>query len=185
MRASGVGIEGLEPWCGQNGEMADPVIRRVGSDDWALLRRLRLEALQESPAAFGSTYERELAFDEDRWRSRLETTAYFVAETDGEAIGLVCAFRHLESDGDPPPAMELVSMWVAPGHRRRGAGVLLVDAVLRHARAEGEPMVGLWVAAGNEPAEALYRSAGFERTTEEQAMPGRPEECEVHMTVTL
>lgn len=165
--------------------MAGTAIRRIGPDEWVLLRRLRLEALQEAPAAFGSTYEQELAFDEERWRSRLETSAYFVAEFDHEVVGMVCAVRLAEPDDERPPTMELVSMWVAPGQRRRGTGALLVDAVLGYARSEGEPVVGLWVAKGNEVAEALYRSAGFERTREEQGMPGRPEECEVRMAISL
>jgi ribosomal protein S18 acetylase RimI-like enzyme len=163
----------------------DLVIRLLDPDDWEVLRRIRLEALEESPAAFGSTLERDAAFDEARWRSRLETSSYFVAESDSGVIGLACAFRDAEPDGGGPPTMELVSMWVAPGQRRRGAGAQLVTTVLGHARAEGEPLVGLWVAAGNEAAEALYRAAGFARTGEEQGMPGRPGELEVRMTIRL
>jgi GNAT superfamily N-acetyltransferase len=164
--------------------MGDLVIRRLGPDEWELLRRLRLDALQESPAAFLSTYEREVAFDEERWRSRLETSAYFVAATDGTEIGMVCAVRHAEP-ADDRPTMELVSMWVAPDHRRRGAGAQLVEKVLDYAREQGEPLVGLWVAGGNERAEALYRAAGFERTGEEQEMPGAPDGCEVRLTISL
>lgn len=166
-------------------QMSDVVIRRLGSDDWQLLRDLRLAALQESPAAFLSTYDREASFDEATWRSRLETSAYFVAEAEGAAIGMVCAYRHAEPESDGPPEMELVSMWVGPDRRRRGIGARLVANVLEYARDEGEPLVGLWVAAGNETAEALYRAAGFERTGEEQEMPGRPDGCEVKLTVTF
>ncbi len=162
-----------------------PRVRRLAPSDWELLRRLRLEALQESPAAFGSTFEREVAFDEALWRSRLETSAYFVAETATEAIGMACAVRLVDPDSDSPPTMELVSMWVAPQHRRFGAGARLVAAVLDHARAEGEPLVGLWVAGGNEAAESFYRAAGFERRGEEENLPGVPDRCGVRMTIAL
>jgi ribosomal protein S18 acetylase RimI-like enzyme len=164
--------------------VTEPTIRRLLADEWALLRRLRLEALQESPSAFGSTFERELAFDEATWRSRLETSAFFAAESGDDVLGMACAFRP-EAEGDVPSTMQLVSMWVAPGHRRRGVGSLLLTAVLEYARAHGESKVGLCVAEGNEPAATLYRTAGFEPTGEVQAMPGRPDERELHMTVSL
>lgn len=160
-------------------------IRRLTPDEWQLLRRVRLDALRESPAAFASSVEREAAFDEARWRFRLESSAYFVAERDGEVVGMACAVRHVEPDSDLPPAMELVSMWVAPAYRRGGVGARLVAEVLDFARGEGEPLLGLWVAGGNEQAEAFYRGAGFERTGEQQGMPQRPERCEVRMTIPL
>lgn len=164
--------------------MNETLIRRLVANEWELLRDLRLAALKESPDAFGSVLESELTFDEAKWRSWLETSAYFVAEAGGSTIGMACAVRISEPGGDFRPTMELVSMWVAPQHRRQGVGAALVARVLDYAREEGEPLVGLWVAAGNEPAEALYSTAGFVRTGEEQTMPSRPTESEVRMTVS-
>ena len=36
-------------------------IRRAAHDDWRVVKRVRLAALQEAPYAFGSTYERDAA----------------------------------------------------------------------------------------------------------------------------
>jgi hypothetical protein len=46
-------------------------VRAVGADDWRSWRDIRPRALQDSPDAFGSTYELESGFTEDQWRTRL------------------------------------------------------------------------------------------------------------------
>ncbi len=55
------------------------VIRRGMPEDWPASKALRLRALADSPAAFSSTLERELAFDDEVWRTRLESAATFFA----------------------------------------------------------------------------------------------------------
>jgi [ribosomal protein S18]-alanine N-acetyltransferase len=56
---------------------------------------------------------------------------------------------------------ELLLLAVAPEHRRRGVGRLLLDAFVDRARAGGANRVHLEVRDGN-PAIAMYRSAGFD-----------------------
>lgn len=46
-------------------------IRGIAEDDGALWRDIRLRALQDTPRAFGSTYEREVLFTEADYRARL------------------------------------------------------------------------------------------------------------------
>jgi len=46
-------------------------VQYLGADDWRLWRQLRLEALTESPAAFGETLARWTGTGdtEERWRA--------------------------------------------------------------------------------------------------------------------
>lgn len=55
------------------------VIRVAEPGDWQILRDIRLTALSETPTAFGSTYERESAFDADRWRDRIRSSTVLLA----------------------------------------------------------------------------------------------------------
>ena len=48
---------------------------------------MRLDALKEAPYAFGSTYEREVEFDDAMWRRRVVDRVRFIAEVDGVVAG--------------------------------------------------------------------------------------------------
>jgi GNAT superfamily N-acetyltransferase len=144
-------------------------VRRVEPGEWASLRRVRLAALADSPAAFASTVERERAFDEAEWRRRV-AWPWFLAWQGGVPVGVVAAAAKTRpEDGVPYPSWELVSMWVAPGFRGGGVADQLVAAVVEHARGDGAARATLWVADGNPRARAFYLRLGFQPTGFRQA----------------
>jgi len=69
-------------------------LRRLGSDDWQLWRKLRLEALAEAPYAFSSTLAdwQGQGDTETRWRGRLSDVPFnIVAEWQKTAAGMASA----------------------------------------------------------------------------------------------
>ena len=56
---------------------------------------------------------------------------------------------------------EILTLAVTPGARRHGIGRALVDTAVSHAHAQGASRFFLEVSTSNQPAQALYRSAGF------------------------
>lgn len=157
-------------------------VRRIRSDEGTRLRAARLAALADAPLAFASTFDEESRRPDEAWaldaatRSRGRTSATFLAEDRG-TLGLVGAYR----DQEDQETVELVSTWVAPEARGRGVGALLVERVLKWARAGGATRVGLWVTRGNAPAIALYRAAGFLPTGAEAPHPWHPCHDELRM----
>ena len=132
----------------------------VGEQDWRAWRALRRRALAEAPAAFCSTLAGWSGDGdrEERWRARLREVALnLVLTLDGRPAGMVSA-----TDPGPDGAVELISLWVAPGARGRGVADAAVEAVLAWARREhpGAAVV-LSVKTGNAPAVRLYRRHGF------------------------
>src|SRR5262249_43363952 len=132
--------------------------RRVGVEDWQLVRAVRLRALADAPNAFGSSYDREAAFSDDAWIDRVGETANatFVCEHDGDACGIVTLVR----EGDNGL---LVGMWVAPECRGDGAGDSLIAALLAWTEAHAISSVRLSVVETNERAQRLYARHGFRR----------------------
>jgi ribosomal protein S18 acetylase RimI-like enzyme len=140
-------------------------VRRAQPGDWAVLRTLRLAALVDAPEAFGSTVERELAFDEAEWRRRATNTPSFIAWSGDEPVGLAAVIARPEDDGaDSRTVWELVSMWVSPDVRGSGPADQLVSAVAEVVKAEPVEELTLWVADGNARARAFYVRAGFRPT---------------------
>lgn len=159
-------------------------IRELGEQEWEVLRRLRLRALADAPEAFGSSLERELAFDEATWRGRLAnpTSGNFVALDGSEPVGLATGI-HL--DHLPTGERLLVGMWVAPERRRHGLGRALVEAVASWAVADGATRLRLGVEKDNTAAQHLYASCGFVPTGVAEPLRERPDLVEVEMARDL
>lgn len=160
-------------------------IRALTADDAELYREIRLAALQADPGAFASTYEREAAFDDAKWRQRLTTTdehafCVFVDEVDGRAVATAGIGI---TEWDPVPM--LVAMWVRPEARGTGAGRRLIEATLAWARHRDEPEVVLWVVKDNAPAISLYTKAGFVPSGKTDTVPSNPCAEELEMRYAL
>jgi ribosomal protein S18 acetylase RimI-like enzyme len=153
------------------------VIREVSPDDWEILRDVRLAALRDAPAAFGSTYAREAAFTEERWRGRISErhVTYFGYLPDArEPAGLIGVYV----EGD---LADVVSLWVRPTARGRRVGEALITAAADWSGARGHHEVFLWVTESNTPARKLYERCGFALTGDEQPLPSDPTLTEVRM----
>ena len=91
-------------------------IRRAVIGDEGVMRDLRVEALTDTPEAFGSTLERERARTIDDWRKWMApgVTLLLVAEDDPR--GLVAGVY----DAHDRAVVHLMAMWVHPGVRGSG-----------------------------------------------------------------
>ena len=144
---------------------------RAGAEDWQAVRDIRLAALLDAPFAFGSTLERELAFDEQEWQRRVSDgnwlLAWFGQQPVGVVAGIPVAGRHDER--------HLVGMWVTAAHRGTSVAAELVEAICDWTRSQGASLVTLWVADGNPRARRFYDRLGFITTGRRQPLPSAPE----------
>lgn len=132
-------------------------LRAITPDDWRAWRELRLAALREAPYAFGSTLAQWRDAGEARWRARLtDGPLNLIALLDGKPAGIASG-----TAVSPPGSVELISMWVAPFARGRGAGDALVGGVVQWARDQRARYVTLAVVPANAHAIRLYRRNGF------------------------
>ena len=153
---------------------------RVSGDDWAAVRAVRLAALAESPAAFGSSLSREQEYGEDRWRAWTTSAAVFLLTEGGEPGGVAASVG-----GGPGEARALVSVWVQPAWRGQGRVQLLLERVEEWAREQGARRLELWLTRGNLPARRAYERRGYVGTGRSKPLPSNPELVEDEMVLDL
>jgi ribosomal protein S18 acetylase RimI-like enzyme len=164
-------------------------IRRLGSGDDALLRDVRLRALEDAPYAFSSWHAREAALGDAFWTARVaeseiaRTGAIFAALDGGRSVGMAGGFLPDDEHADAV----LWGMWVDPSARRRGIGRELLDAVASWAREAGAQRLRLALAQdeASRPAAALYRTLGFAQTGESEPLESNPSSIALVMSRAL
>ncbi|MEK9197106.1 MULTISPECIES: GNAT family N-acetyltransferase [Bacillales] len=140
-------------------------IRILKQEDAQVYQSLRLRALQTNPEAFGSTYEREVAFTQEMVEERIRATedSYGLGAFDekGELLGVVRFVR--ETGMKEKHKGTIYGMYVAPETRGQGVGKALLQEVISRAKDfEGVEQIRLQVVSTNESAKKLYQSLGFE-----------------------
>lgn len=142
-------------------------IREIQADDWAQFRAIRLQALLESPQAFGGTYLAESALTDEQWQGRArfyqeDAGTCFMLGFEGTPMAMAGAYRDKAKVG----VAHLYSVWTAPAWRGKGVTQKLIEPLFAWARAANLPIMEGWVTAHNERALGFYRKAGFELTNE-------------------
>lgn len=148
----------------------------------AAYRMVRLQALLDSPAAFGSMYAKESASSDADWLARAagccsDTSVGYLAMAADTACGIVRA----TPDDQEPGVAWVESMWVAPDCRGQGIGRLLIAGILAWARSRGIGTLKLEVTGNNAPAIRFYRRLDFLPTGKTSPHPNDPAlvECEM------
>ena len=65
-------------------------IRLLTNQDIEAWKTIRLEALQNSPESFGSSYEEEILYTDQDWKTHLENNNIFGCFIDNELIASAC-----------------------------------------------------------------------------------------------
>ena len=126
--------------------------------DARLYREIRLEALQQAPEAFGSTFEHECSQSLAQFEEALTKADVFGAFRETDLLGM--AGYRTQAGAKQAHKGLLWGMYVRSIARGTGVAKRLVEAVLGHARERVE-LVQLTVVSENEAAQRLYRSCGF------------------------
>ncbi|WP_426302234.1 GNAT family N-acetyltransferase [Arthrobacter sp. R-11] len=155
-------------------------IRRLGREDWELLRAVRLEMLADSPLAYLETLSAARRQTDTQWQERAAmmssgTNITLLADggpEDPRVRGLMRVVPKELQEREQPRRAILLSVYVAPAYRGLGLAEELLEEACRVASAElGVAVLELGVHEDNERAKAFYLRHGFGFTGESRPFP--------------
>ena len=133
-------------------------IRLLTQDDWKIWRQFRLEALQNSPENFGSSYEEELNWSNTDFQEALNKNTIFGA-FDNHAI-IACAGFYSLIHLKTKHRGVIWGMYTRPEYRGRGIASALIQAVITYASSR-VAQLHLSCVTNNFNAIAFYQKHGF------------------------
>jgi len=145
------------------------VVQEITANEWQRLRSIRLKSLEESPHAFGGTFEIESAEDEISWRSKFEKLDFLIASVDG-VDGAVLSVEVL--NGDFGATCWIGGCWSDPQFRGKGlmrAMFTFIDEQEKDWKVQG---LGVWT--DNFSAIAAYEKLGFVKMGDDTASTRQP-----------
>ena len=135
-------------------------IRQLQESDTEAYRRLRLEALCDSPESFGSSYEEEREYPLQLFKDRIKNSCTLGAVLDAELVGMVTLMQ--ETRHKTSHKANIYAMYVTPSQRGQGLGKKLMLEAIKQAQTIKEiEQIHLTVVSNNEAARQLYLSLGF------------------------
>ena len=149
--------------------------------DWEITKSLTLEALLDSPQAFSSSYQKNLEYSDEKWKSystpiksgSIANTVVVFYKT-GQPIGkaiLIIRDSH---------KAEIAGMYINPQHRGRGLGRKLIEEAIESIpRDQDITLLEMSVNTLQIPAYKLYSSMGFSKVQTEKFVLGNGKEYEV------
>ncbi len=142
------------------------IIRNLVADDVESYRRLRLEAIAESPAAVKRSVQEASEEPVEAIRARITPTMlqiFFGAYAEKELVGMAGMVR--EPNAKTKHAATIISVYVTPVFRSKGISNQLLQKIIDHAKANAEIVqLTLSVNTANPVAHALYTKLGFVST---------------------
>jgi len=123
-------------------------------------KKIRLSALLQAPEMFGSTYTTEVTHQDIYFKNCLLNSIAFAAYHDKDIIGIAVLVR--ESAIRIAHKAHLASVFIEPKFQQKGIAHILLNTVIKHARAQRIEQILLTVVEDNMIAINLYKKLGFQ-----------------------
>ena len=123
-------------------------------------KKIRLSALLQAPEMFGSTYTTEITHPDIYFENCLLNSIAFAAYDDKEIIGIAILIR--ESAIRIAHKSHLTSVFIEPKFQQKGIAHILLNTVIKHARAQQIEQILLTVVEDNMIAINFYKKLGFQ-----------------------
>lgn len=163
-------------------------LRLLTEADWEAYRELRLEMLADAPDYFWATLADVEHYTEQTWRERASgPQTHLQALADGQPVGALSIdwIGYTEDTLLDEDTVNIVSVYVRPGHRGRGVVAALLAGVDEVMRQAGRSRQLLETTEDNVSGRRAYERLGFVETGHRSPDPRRPRLQEVEYGRTV
>lgn len=141
-------------------------ITKLSPNRWQDYKNLRLEAVEDSPQSFFNTVEEINAQSDESWQEKI-TNVFFAVDDADKLVGM--AGYYCDTREKLAHIAKVVSVYVSPDYRSKGAGRALLMAVIEDAKAKPQvKKLQLEVITTQVAAFKLYESLGFKKIGEQK-----------------
>lgn len=138
--------------------MEHHLITRLPSSRWPEYKKLRIEALKDSPQAFLDTVEEAEARSDEEWISRSQNMIFL--ESNASLFGMGGYFA--DQRDKKSHVATIVSVYVQKEFRGYGFGKLLMQALIEEIKKQPQyHKIEIGVMSSQENALTLYKKCGF------------------------
>jgi ribosomal protein S18 acetylase RimI-like enzyme len=144
-------------------------------EDWQAYKQIRLEALQDAPQAFGSSYAESVQRPDAFWQQRVaeafgagagptgQKSWLVFARLGNQIVGTIGAYISDEAaQSGTADTAQIIGVYVRPAARGKGIASALMEAIQREVTRSGSiRRLTLGVNVQQAAALALYRRSGF------------------------
>jgi ribosomal protein S18 acetylase RimI-like enzyme len=134
-------------------------IKKLPPTRWKDFRCLRLEALQNDPLAFGSSYKEEKNLTEDEWKRRIENAIFALAND--KLVGMIVYI--IDNKIKTKHIATIFGVYVKKEFRGQGIGKKLIESAQKIIQRNVDvSKIKLTVNPEQKAAVKLYETFGFE-----------------------
>ena len=134
-------------------------IKKLPPGRWKDFQDLRLEALQNDPLAFGSSYEEEKNLTQDEWKRRIKNSLFAVSND--KPIGMIVYI--INDKIKTRHVADIFGIYVKKEYRGQDIGTKLIESALKIIQKNGAvSKIKLTVNPEQKAAVKLYEKCGFQ-----------------------
>ncbi len=145
-------------------------IIKLPPERWNEYKTLRLRALKDDPQAFGSSYAKEVAYSDEKWREKTNDNVFFACNGN-DLVGMMGIWQ--SEDDKNNKVANVFGVYVIPEFRGKGISKMLMQSLVEELKTSPNiSKLKLTVNKDQVSAVKLYEAFGFKTMKEEKALLG-------------
>lgn len=134
-------------------------IKQLYTEDWTLLKEIRLESLKHAQGLFGGSYEDAIHKTDFEWQETLNslTNIFYALQNDQGTVGIAALMQNRDNDSE----VFISAVYIKPEYRGMGLTHTLFQNLIDLARQKNYKHISCSTRHGNKAIISVCNKSGF------------------------